>query len=91
MGVGDKAWKALQSEATTSLEGCTKRSRRSQWGNIVWNQRSLTEVRQWLCLAKQRPAWRAVLSEAVVTEDEVLGMYQRGNCLEDSTSSVKYM
>lgn len=37
-----------------------------------------------------RPAWKAVLSEAVVTEGEALGMSMLNGCLEGSTSaSVK--
>ena len=33
-----------------------------------------------------RPAWKAVLSEAVVTEGKALGMTVPNNCLEGSTS-----
>ena len=37
-----------------------------------------------------RPAWKAVLSEAVVTGGEALGMSMLNGCLEGSTSaSVK--
>ena len=34
----------------------------------------------------KKPAWKAVLSEAVVTRDKVPGRYRLISCLEDSTS-----
>ena len=38
-----------------------------------------------LC-CRERPAWKAVLSEAVVTRDTVPGPRWQDNCLEGSTS-----
>ena len=38
-----------------------------------------------ILFCRERPAWKAVLSKAVVTGDEVLGKRCRYGCLEGST------
>ena len=42
-----------------------------------------------ILFCRERPAWKAVLSEAVVTRDKVPGRYRLISCLEDSTLDTR--